>query len=72
MNTVAHHDGSRMLEELYSNHNNVAGAPFDVNQSDISYVNSDENYGQGEDGPSSYLNSGGNNHPGVGLTQSGR
>lgn len=43
MNTVAHHEGSRMLEELYSNHGNPhVGAPFNANQSDISYVNSEE------------------------------
>lgn len=61
MNTVAHHEGSRMLEELYSNHgNNPHGAPFNANQSDISYINSEEAELQGEDGPSSLMHSGNN------------
>jgi hypothetical protein len=45
MDTVPHQlEGSRILDCLYSNTNNGTGGhhPFQANQSDISYQNSDE------------------------------
>ena len=72
MNTVPH-EGSRILDELYSNHNGNAnlagGAPFNVNQSDISYVNSEEGQHENE---GQFINSGHQNIQSQLLNQSGR